>query len=645
MRGSSNASPLLWWQASEDRVGYEAITAARSIQQLQLGLTTKNWRCAQMYEGATFMHGGRFAPNIMAGSGTITSGGVGNSNMGMSRKGPSYNLVYELVSTVKAMLLAPGSPLVTFVTNNGTFELQRRAKLLNTFVEGIFYQCGVPGEAAKVLSDSLVFGTGFLKVSANPIDNNIKVQRVWPGNVWTEMYDGRDGSPRCLYQIDLIDKDELAYMYPDKADEILKASALSTSGFTSDLYSSRQMPFYEAWRLPAAAEIAPGETGHGRHVLAIDGCVIVDEEYEDLDFPFAVLRYEDATTGYFGRGLGELLYGHQTTLSRVEFAEAHAWSQFALPRLYLNIASKMNRNHVASSRSGLMLEGMGPPGDAIQVLNWSATHPNFVAFKEWIIESAHQFCGVSTFMSSGNKPAGLDSGAAQREYADIQQNRFSVLSEKWGQLHVDLTEKIIQLGTRIWGNKSYKVKVLGKNFLKEVDWKSVKLDEDEYNLKAYPVSSLSRTPAGRLAQVQEMMQAQLITRDEGLKLLKFPDTDSILDRETAQEEYAEYLVYQMLDEGKPMPVDTAVNLPLCIDTVQKELTRALVQEAPEEKTELMRNWLVRAKAIVSPPPPPMPVGAGGPPGVGPQGPPPALAKGAAPPVNNMLPFAQPKGNA
>jgi hypothetical protein len=578
-----------------------------------------------MFEGSTFMSGGRYAPNIMAGSGTITNGsGAGSMGSG-SRKGPSYNIVYELVSTVKAMLLAPGSPLVTFLTNKGTWEMQHRAELLNQFIEGIFYQCGIAAEATKALQDSLVFGTGFVKITSDPETNNIISSRCWPGSVWTEMYDGRDESPRCLYQIDLVDKDLLASRYPEKKDKILASSALTTTGFTSDLYSSRQMPYYEAWRLPSAPE-----AGDGRHVLAIEGVTLVDEDWEEMEFPFAVIRYEDKTTGYYGRGLAELLYGHQTTLARVEFAEAHAWSQFGLPRLYLNILAKINKNHATSSRSGGILEGMGPAGDALQVLNFSATHPNFVAYKEWIIESAHQFCGVSSFMSSGEKPQGLDSGAAQREYADIQQNRFSVLSEKWGQFHVDLAQRIVALGSRIWGNKSYTVKVTGKNFVREIDWKDIKLKEDEYTLKAYPVSSLPRTPAGRLAAVQEMMQAQLITPQQGLKLLKFPDTDDIMGEETAQEEYAEWLAYEMLHEGKPMPVDSLPNIQTQITVVQKRATEALTQGAPPERIDLARNWLVRAKAQLqaAQPPPPMP----------PPGPP--LAKGAALPVSPQLPFKQ-----
>jgi hypothetical protein len=622
--------PALWWQANDRDVGDQVVAAARSIQQLQLGVTTRNYRCQQLFEGSNFMSGGRYAPNIMAGSGTITNG-IGSGTMGMgSRKGPSYNLVYELVSTVKAMLLAPGSPAVTFLTNKGTFELQHKAQLLNQFIDGIFYQCDVPSASTRALQDALVFGTGFIKVSANPNDKNIIVDNVWPGNIWTDMYDGRDEKPRCLYQIDLVDKDMLAARFPNKKKEIMDASALNTTGFMSDLYASRQIPYYEAWRLPSYKD-----AGDGRHVLAIDSVTLVDEDFDDDDFPFAVIRYEDKTTGYYGRGLGELLYGHQTTLARVEYAEAHAWSQFGLPRLYMNIAAKLNKNHATSSKSGLILEGMLPADQAIQVLNWSATHPNFVAYKEWIIESAHQFCGVSTFMSSGNKPQGLDSGAAQREYADIQQNRFAVLSEKWGQFHVELAKRIVSCGSRVWGNKSYVIKVTGKNFVKELDWRDIRLESDEYTLKAYPVSSLPRTPSGRLAAVQEMMQAQLISPQDGKKLLQFPDLDATMERENAFQDYADWLVYQMLHEGKPMPVDGAANLPACVDTVTKELNRAIVQDAPPERIDLLRNWLVRAK----PPPPPMPAV----PPPGPGAPAPVMAKGAPPPVSNLMPFQQPKG--
>jgi hypothetical protein len=631
---------VLWWEVAQDKGASALISAARGIQQSQSGIVTRNIRCQQMYEGSTFVGSNRWAPQTIGGSGALSTMGAAK---GGSRRGPQYNLVYELVSTVAAMILAPGSPLVTFLTNKGNFETKHKAQLLNQFIEGLFYQCGVPLEAMKVLRDSLVFGTGFLKVCTSGNDKNLSVEHRWPGFIWTEMYDGAEEDPRAMYEVSLCDKDQLIGRHRDDEEmqeKIRTATPMGATGFTADTYAARRIPYYEGWRLPSYEG-----ANDGRHILAIgDDCCLIDEEWHD-PFPFAELRYENRTEGFYGRGLSELLYGHQTTLARVEFAEAHAWSQFALPRLYMNIAAKINRNHANSSRSGAMLEGIGPAQDAIQVLNWSATHPNFVQFKEWIIESAHQFCGVSTFMSAGNKPAGLDSGAAQREYADIQQNRFSALSEKWGQFHVDLAQRCIEAGSRTWKN-GFTLKVIGDSFVRELEWSKIRLPADEYTLKAYPVSSLPRTPSGRLAMVQELMQANLLSRDQGLKLLKFPDTDDILDRETAQEEYADWLVFKMLHEGEAMPVETTldkggvVDLQKCIDTVQKEAARAIVDGAPRERIDIMRNWLVRAAdkqaaAMQAAAPPPAPPGMPGPGGGQP------IAKGAPLPVSPMMPFQQP----
>ena len=187
-----------------------------------------------------------------------------------------------------------------------------RAKKLNKYIEGLFYQCGVPEQASLALRDSLIFGTGFLKIDSDSQDN-ITVKRVWPGTVWTEMYDGRDGAPRSLYFIDYADKDYLKQRYSEYAEDIEASAAMNVGGFQNDLYASRTIPFYEAWRLPSFKG-----ADDGRHICAVDNVTLVDEKWEDCEFPFASIRYQNQPTGFYGMGLAEILTSHQLTLTRVE---------------------------------------------------------------------------------------------------------------------------------------------------------------------------------------------------------------------------------------------------------------------------------------------------------------------------------------
>jgi hypothetical protein len=305
----------------------------------------------------------------------------------------------------------------------------------------------------------------------------------------------------------------------------------------------------------------------------------------------------------------------------------------ALPRLWLNIRSKINEIHMMSSRSSGIMRGVGDPP---QVLNWSATHPAFVEYKEWVISSAHEFMGISQMSSSGMKPPGLNSGAAQREYMDIQVERFSVLAHKWEKFWVDIANCDIDEANDSYDSATDDGQVnlavrAQDGFTKQIKWSQAKMDRDVFWLKAYPVSSLPHSPAGRLAMVSELMQANLITREEGLKLLKFPDLDETLAMENAMQDYADKNAWLILRKGERPPYDSIVNLQLAVTTLQKMATKAMNGGLSRDSKPIRnaRQWLLGAKQQLQaamPPPPSVQ------PALGP------ASKPVAPPTNTELPM-------
>jgi hypothetical protein len=265
-------------------------------------------------------------------------------------------------------------------------------------------------------------------------------------------------------------------------------------------------------------------------------------------------------------------------------------------------------------------------------------HPDFVAWKNNIRAIAYNRIGVSQTVAGGDKPAGLNSGEAQRVYADQRKSRFAVLNQRWQEFYVEAARQNIRLAHRVYENdKAFKVKVIGKGFIKEIKFKDVRMDEDEFRMQPLPISDLPKTVAGRTQTATELMQANLIDRDTGRKLLKLPDIDEAFDLANAAYDNACRTAYLMLHEGKPQTPDPLQNLQLCAQVVTAEALKAMDNNAPPERIELCRQFLVQLHALVQPPAPPMPPP--GPPAPGGQ---PALARGAPPPVSPTLPFAQPR---
>lgn len=593
------------------------IDQVASIQGQQGGIRLRNFRAAKLYGGHGFISAGRFSPAMGASSTSNGSGYFG------SYTSPRYNLIYSMVNTVLARLIAPGLPGVRILTNEADWPLQERAQLLERWIEGIFYQCSTDEQAIKALKDALVFGTGFIKAYTDA-DGRIVNERIFPECVWTEMYDGKDERPRTYYVNDIIDREVLIARFPDAEKEISEAATFKDRGYDGDRAGSRQVAWFEGWHLPSSEK-----RGDGMYIAAIPGKILECREWKRRKPPIAAIKFDQLLSGYLGRGMAELLYPHQAALSAIQRAEYYAWSQVALPRLWVNIRSKINEVHLMSSRSSGIMRGIGDPPT---VLNWSATHPAFVEYKEWVISSAHEFMGVSQMSASGMKPAGLNSGAAQREYMDIQVERFAVLSHKWETFFTDIATIDIDEAADSYGSdeEAGNVKIRAQDgFTPTIKWSQAKMDRDAFWIKAYPVSSLPHSPAGRLAMVSELMQAQLITREEGLKLLKFPDLDDTLSMENAMQDYADRNAWLILRKGQMPPYDSIPNLQLCVTTLQKRATKAMNGGLSRDSAAIdnARNWLVGARNQLQPPAPALP------PAPGP------LAKGPPPPVNTEMPIA------
>src|SRR6185312_6765611 len=73
----------------------------------------------------------------------------------------TYNLVQSVIDTIVSKL-APNKPKPMFLTSGGTWSLHRKAKKLNTFADGIFYENKTYDLFTNIARDGEVWGDGFM---------------------------------------------------------------------------------------------------------------------------------------------------------------------------------------------------------------------------------------------------------------------------------------------------------------------------------------------------------------------------------------------------------------------------------------------------------------------------------------------------
>ena len=163
-----------WWAVSSDE--HELVVeAVEGIKDAQDFRSTDNLYHLRLY--------GNVAPT------TLSSLGSASSAKSSQRHRVTLNVIQSCTDTVTARI-AKNKPKATFLTTGGDWTMQQKAKRLDKFVAGQFYNSNIYEVAPKVFLDACVFGTGFMKIyeSHNEIMKEIRLaapdaRRIFlPGN-------------------------------------------------------------------------------------------------------------------------------------------------------------------------------------------------------------------------------------------------------------------------------------------------------------------------------------------------------------------------------------------------------------------------------------------------------------------------------
>jgi hypothetical protein len=367
-----------------------------------------------------------------------------------------------------------------------------------------------------VFRDACIFGKGFVKVYAE--GKRVKCERVFPWEILIDDAEAMYGEPRQLIQRKFIDRQVLLESFGDtdaRRKAILNAQTAGSEEIGRDRLAE-QIEVLEGWHLPSAKGAKDG-----RHVIAIEGCAFIDEEWTRDAFPFATYTLEDPVAGYWGTGMAKRLQGIQFEINRILDKIQKSMHYFGVPRIILPSGGGVPKSHL-NNDFGVILTVNGGMENAPVVVAPQTVHPELFQHLERLERRAYEEVGVSQLSAHGEKPAGLNSGIAIREVSDIESDRFVIASRRFEEFHIDVVRRGLDDVREIRG---FTVDVPDRNEKIEIRWKDVDLDDSAFVLQCFPASLLPQTPAGRLERVQELFGAGFVDQDTALELLDVPDLE------------------------------------------------------------------------------------------------------------------------
>lgn len=574
---SQTDNGLYWYKAKKDETHLDVFA--------HLGYLNKN----QSYRSMDNLRNARLYGNYeMAGLDAYTYSRVETSYNVSHRV--TLNVIQSMIDTVSSKI-TKNKPRPTFLTDGGDWTLQQRAKKLTKFIDGVFTGTEFYKQASRAFVDSCIFGTGAIKIFRE--DNEIKAERVFIDELKVDDTEGFYGDIRNIHQVKYIHKDVLKSMFPDKIFKIEQANHSENSyshGYSGNINSKDMIMVIESWHLPSKKD-----AGDGRHTISISNCDLFDEEYSKMFLPFVFFRWTEKPVGFFGQGLAEQLQGVQMEINKILRTIQVSMHLVSVPKLLVEASSKIVTAHLNNKIGGIIKYAGTPP----QYAPLGGIPRELFSHLDRLYQRAYEIAGVSQLSAQSQKPSGLDSGKALREFNDIESERFMSVGTRYEKAFVDASKIIINMARDIYKEEGkFEIKAKGKDFIETIDWSEVDIDDDKFLMDIFPTSSLSKTPSGRLQDVVELLQAGFISREDGLKLLDFPDLEATLNLSNAAIENIDKMISTMIEKGEYQPPEPYQNLQLGIQKVQQAYLYYKGQNAPEDKLELLRQWMEDAKGLI-----------------------------------------------
>lgn len=606
-----------WWLAQDDK---ELLS-----QLLSTTAFLKNYHSARIRQASLYsrLFSGKPLYNYLASTSTLDN----SQQMPMGR--PTANVVYSCIDTLTSKI-TQDKPRPVFLTNGANYREQRAASDLNDFIMGEFHRCKTYAKGAEIARDSLILGNGLVKVIKK--DKKVGQERTLETELLVDFNDAYYGAPRALIHTKLCDRGVLADELPKGADKIYQAQegTVDTSPQSTDTIAD-QIIISEAWHLPSGAEAKDG-----RHVIVCSEGVLLDEVWSKPYFPFAKLDYNQNTVGWFSQGVAEILFPTQMEIYKRLIFQSQCMEMQA-PKWVISEMSKVLETAFNNNiQSIIKVKTMA---EAPQFIAPPAAGSDNTEYIEWLIQNAYAMAGVSTLSAASQKPAGLNSGEAQRTYQNIEADRFSAFQRRYQDFYVDLAYIHTDFAADIAEEGgSYSTVFPGKDGTREIDLpKDSLIMRDTQIIQCATESSLPKDPAGRQAKLSEMLAAGEIDKEEFRFLSANPDLKQSDQLAFSLRERVLHDLDEIIDKGERGysppdeflldPTDLATKL-----TVQT-INKYKVTDLEDEKMDLLYEYFEgiqnqkRTAAPVVPVPQPMAQGAGGPP------PGPAIA----PPAPSMSP--------
>ena len=506
-------------------------------------------------------------------------------------------LVKTTCNTIQAKLVR-NLPRSVPITDGASWGVQRQAKALDGFIEGVKYRNGwnrLFGTAirdAQVMQDAMVWVHSETEGEGKDAVGRIKLERVFPWQMRVDPAEAAYGDPRSGFLELPMDRRVAAGVFREHIDpkKVMEQATRINSGEGAPGYHSKseQVCVIIGWHLPSYKG-----ADDGREVVIIEGVedVVYSRPYTLDRFPIARMSWDAPLIGYWGHGLVEDIDGLHTSANEIDEAVRDRINQ-SFGIVFVTPGSQVSEQLDNDTE----IKVFEVEGGDINGMKYHA--PNLVPsehfherdrLKEW----CREFAGVSEMSVASRKPAGLNSGKALDTHQDIESERFTTIGEAMEDFDHDVSTLIIEVATQLH-KRGLPIEVSRtrrrrrRSVIERIKWADIKLGPDAYELKVFPASQLPRQISHRVNLVEQLIAAGVFEKHDAMRLMDFPDVDAVINESLAPY----YLILDMIedmieDKRKHSPIPE-LDLELTAKVVNMAILQAKIDRVDDDRIAMLR---------------------------------------------------------
>lgn len=427
-----------------------------------------------------------------------------------------YNLIGSMTDAATA-LLAKEQRRIRILTERGRVKQQFDAQQLEQFIYGLWQMEGVYKNQTSVIRNGALIGTAGYIVTVSE-EGGLRIDPFWQGEIFYDKAEAFHGKPRSMYWRRAMPREQAIATWPDKAEELRKAKCYENSGHrmgARDTGEQDVIEIWNAWHLPSFRG-----AGDGVWAVATDTCDLDSAEWVFDFFPKASFSYRPPIYGVEGEGIASMIGGLHCGLNEHLETIQDSLLLISQPKIIVDDNAQVVLSHL-DDQIGAIIRGDYVSGKMPVFHTPSVLNPEWLNFALWHVSAAENILGMSEIVSSGSAPK-YASGNAQEQLMDQALGRQAPPLRAVDEMFLDLAKICVSMASEYW-KSGVPVRVRGRDFLQTINFRDIELPQDSYEMTVMPASMLPMQPGARYATVRGWIADEMISREEGMQLLDFPD--------------------------------------------------------------------------------------------------------------------------